>query len=307
VSQRQDFLEAIAADPDDDAPRLAFADWLEEQGDPRGEFIRVQCALAGLPPDDPRRADLARREEEIFAAQGAGWAAALLPHKCDCRKLSYWKRGFPSGGCLGVGMQYYLECIDAILRQDVVQDVAPWLNLNYDRPDVDDDAWVERLAASPRLRLVTKLDGGDSGFGPRRFGILIRSPHLTRLVDIDLFEDVIGLEGVQALCASPTPFRLKRLCLNGAINIYADEETADSVEAVRVLANSPKVAHLEYLGLYYNGLGEGAVAALVASPYLPRPLKLEFEESRFYDDPEAAEPLLERLRREFGSAGDIRR
>jgi uncharacterized protein (TIGR02996 family) len=64
VSSRQAFLEAIAADLDDDAPRLLFADWLEEHGDPRGEFIRVQCALAGLPADDPRRTDLARREEK---------------------------------------------------------------------------------------------------------------------------------------------------------------------------------------------------------------------------------------------------
>ena len=41
-----DFLQAILADPDDDTPRLIYADWLEEQGDPRGEFIRVQCELA---------------------------------------------------------------------------------------------------------------------------------------------------------------------------------------------------------------------------------------------------------------------
>jgi hypothetical protein len=194
-------------------------------------------------------------------------------------------------------VQQYLERIEPVLRQEVMQDVVLELNLDCDRPDVEADAWLERLAASARLRLVSALHGPDSGFGPHRFGILIGSPHLTRLVDIDLFEDVIGLEGVRALCASPTPFRLKRLCLNGAINIYADEETPDAVEAVRVLANSPKVAHLEYLGLYYNGLGEGAVAALVASPYLPRPLKLEFEESE-----PVPEHLRYRLRQEFGSA-----
>ena len=38
------FLQAIIENPDDDAPRLLYADWLEERGDPRGEFIRVQCA-----------------------------------------------------------------------------------------------------------------------------------------------------------------------------------------------------------------------------------------------------------------------
>lgn len=40
------FLQAILADPDDDAPRLVYADWLEDSDPARAEFIRVQCRLA---------------------------------------------------------------------------------------------------------------------------------------------------------------------------------------------------------------------------------------------------------------------
>jgi uncharacterized protein (TIGR02996 family) len=43
------FLEAICANPDDDVPRLIFADWLEERGDPRGEFIRWRTNHGNLP------------------------------------------------------------------------------------------------------------------------------------------------------------------------------------------------------------------------------------------------------------------
>lgn len=44
------FLRAIVARPDDDIPRLIFADWLDDHGEAeRAEFIRVQCALAKLP------------------------------------------------------------------------------------------------------------------------------------------------------------------------------------------------------------------------------------------------------------------
>jgi uncharacterized protein (TIGR02996 family) len=50
------FLAAILADPDDMGPRLCYADALDEWGDPRGEFIRVQCELARL-GDPPRRYD----------------------------------------------------------------------------------------------------------------------------------------------------------------------------------------------------------------------------------------------------------
>lgn len=46
---RAAFLRDICAHPDDDMPRLIFADWLEEQGDlARAEFIRVQCRIAEI-------------------------------------------------------------------------------------------------------------------------------------------------------------------------------------------------------------------------------------------------------------------
>jgi uncharacterized protein (TIGR02996 family) len=52
-NQRHTFLQAIIANPVDDAPRRAYADWLERHGDPeRAEFIRVQCDLGRLSLDD---------------------------------------------------------------------------------------------------------------------------------------------------------------------------------------------------------------------------------------------------------------
>src|SRR5436305_1841628 len=69
------FLQAILADPDDLAPRLMYADWLEEQGNPYGEFIRVQCALAGNHIDDLQRARYASREQELLTRHEAEWAA----------------------------------------------------------------------------------------------------------------------------------------------------------------------------------------------------------------------------------------
>src|SRR5437660_8265567 len=47
-------LAAVIADIDDDAPRLVYSDWLEENGDlDRAQFIRAQCALASQSPADP--------------------------------------------------------------------------------------------------------------------------------------------------------------------------------------------------------------------------------------------------------------
>src|SRR5262245_30165079 len=47
------FLRTIAENPDDDAPRLVFSDWLEEhEHHERAEFIRLQIELAGMDSGD---------------------------------------------------------------------------------------------------------------------------------------------------------------------------------------------------------------------------------------------------------------
>ena len=59
---------AIVAHADEDTPRLAYADWLDEHGDPdRAAFIRVQCRLADLPPGAPDWCDLVEQQDELVA------------------------------------------------------------------------------------------------------------------------------------------------------------------------------------------------------------------------------------------------
>jgi uncharacterized protein (TIGR02996 family) len=63
------FLDAIWANPDDDTPRLVYADWLEEHGQADyAQFIRLSCQLAKevLPPDV--RVRLRRERYELWQA-----------------------------------------------------------------------------------------------------------------------------------------------------------------------------------------------------------------------------------------------
>src|SRR5262245_56449896 len=114
MASEQSFLEAISADPDDDAVRLIFADWLEEQGDrarnARGEFIRVQLELERLPDDDPRRPDLIRRERALLAHHRAVWLGALAQRleRCD------FVRGLPERICCDAAV--FLEEAEALFR-----------------------------------------------------------------------------------------------------------------------------------------------------------------------------------------------
>lgn len=94
MTEEQAFLDAIRDAPDDDTPRLVFADWLEEHGQPeRAEFIRVQCELARIRADaavaassgtgeGPHRnmpsAEIRERCNELVAREWESWDASVL-------------------------------------------------------------------------------------------------------------------------------------------------------------------------------------------------------------------------------------
>jgi uncharacterized protein (TIGR02996 family) len=74
--------EAFLADtlerPEDGAPRLVYADWLEDRGQgDRAEFVRLQVPLATMPEEDDRRAALEEREAELLAGHERQWAGSL--------------------------------------------------------------------------------------------------------------------------------------------------------------------------------------------------------------------------------------
>lgn len=97
MTDAADFLRAILESPEDDAPRLAFADFMEEQGGSSpSELIRVQCEMARLKPyemtfegtghnppivltaprrvDNPRYRLLRRREQKLLEENGMLWS-----------------------------------------------------------------------------------------------------------------------------------------------------------------------------------------------------------------------------------------
>jgi uncharacterized protein (TIGR02996 family) len=85
---------AILDAPQDDAPRLVYADWLDEHADSlseraarseraRAEFIRLQCALARLVPEGwrvwrwPFASAQAKRERLLLFRHGKKWRRAF--------------------------------------------------------------------------------------------------------------------------------------------------------------------------------------------------------------------------------------
>jgi uncharacterized protein (TIGR02996 family) len=77
MSTEKTFLQTICETPDDDAPRLVFADWLEDNGQSeRAELIRTQCRRAKMDEWDDGYEDLAQREQELLEKYGKKWGKA---------------------------------------------------------------------------------------------------------------------------------------------------------------------------------------------------------------------------------------
>src|SRR5437879_5206671 len=91
------FWQDILEHPDDDAPRLIFADFLEERGEPAGlaqaEFIRLQIELEQPQEEGPRLWAMRRREAELLAAHRATWTGALREQVW----AEEFRRGFVEG------------------------------------------------------------------------------------------------------------------------------------------------------------------------------------------------------------------
>src|SRR4051812_7125584 len=72
MSPDESFLHSLLEAPDEDGPRLVYADWLDDHGRPeRAAFIRLQCRLAD--PATPGRGPNRRRALELLARRGFTW------------------------------------------------------------------------------------------------------------------------------------------------------------------------------------------------------------------------------------------
>lgn len=114
MSDEAALLRAICEHPDEDTPRLAYADWLDENRpakpikpaksakrarkksavaqspNPRAEFIRQQIELAGLKEDSPRRREVAFRCRQLLDAHEEEWLDPRDRFAWDWA----WSRGF---------------------------------------------------------------------------------------------------------------------------------------------------------------------------------------------------------------------
>jgi uncharacterized protein (TIGR02996 family) len=246
-TDEQPFLDAIFARYADDRPRLVYADYLDDRGDPeRAELVRVQLALARLDPDDPRRPDLSDRQAELLNRNRAAWTAHLsgLVVSVDFR------RGVPDS--VSVDAATFLD------RGDILFDALRVRRLRL----VDVVPVMPKLVASPLLGRVRELDLCSTDLGNGGLNLLVRSEHLKHLDALDLGFNGLDDAGVEHLARSSNLPNLTALALNDNAHLTGN--------GLRALAESPFFAGLLALDVSGNDIDDGGVRALVASPSMAR-------------------------------------
>jgi uncharacterized protein (TIGR02996 family) len=246
-TDEQPFLDAIFDRYADDRPRLVYADFLDDAGEPeRAELIRVQLALARLDEDDPRRLALSDRQAELLTRNRAAWTAHLagLVVNVDFR------RGVPDSA--SVDALTFLERGDELLRRLRVRR----LRLLSAGPV------AAKLAVSPLLADVRELDLCNADLGTASLTALVQSLFLKHLEALDLGFNNLDDAGAGALAQSGTLSNLTALALNDNDRITSD--------GLRLIAESPFLAGLTALDVAGNDIGESGLTAVVASRAMDR-------------------------------------
>jgi uncharacterized protein (TIGR02996 family) len=215
VNEQDALLEAISATPDDDTPRLVYADWLDEHGEGvYASFIRLQIARARIRTKTPERDRLLKQETAAWRKLKRRWADLLTGWAIS---KDWFFRGF----CRGTA-EWVLD-----LGADVFLARSP--------------GWWPRLPIK-RVRLMTANQFPDE---------LLESDYLRRLTGLRVekngpYEHALAEEFMVRLFSSDQFARLEEL---EVVPIALSRAAADAMRSAPFLDN------LKRLSVMYYSLG----------------------------------------------------
>lgn len=289
-------MEAVLAAPDDDAPRLAYADAIADRDPARAEFIRAQCALAALAfPFGAAGYELRRRALQRFPSSRPSGAPMMGEESPEqtlsvlCRDIRgdwvpeiirrvavgcAFRRGFVHGIILDAAAfaNHAAEILSAAPVQHAALLSGPHqldaIRAALDAPEVarlrslslrggnGSDAAAALIADAPHLSDMRYLDLSENRLTAAGIAALGRSPHLGALASLRLRSNLLRAAGTEALAASPLFGRLTMLDLT---------KCGLGGKGVLPLAEIP--GQLEELWLYENQITAEAIRALVRAPW----------------------------------------
>jgi len=248
-----DLLRAILENPDDDRARTVYADALQEQGDPRGEFIALSLATGKDAAARAKELLDAHRQKtwQNFGAKGARYT---------------WHRGFihevgaDARALAGAGpLMFEVEPIQSLTLYGSTAGQLPKIlgfPLRIRRLSVEVTSEIDArvLAEATTLGHITTLS--LSSFGDRVAKILASSTAMPKLATFSAGLGSLTDDGLGALARGPFLSSVTKLFL-GQHHLGVDGVTA--------LASAPWATNLVELHLSENPIGDAGVAALASS------------------------------------------
>lgn len=270
-------LAAIVAAPDDDAPRLVYADHLQAQGDPRGELIVVACERARLPRWDPRAKILREREEQLILTFHRRWLGDLAGEL-----IARWERGFVDR----VRVERIGRDVAARTLLDRALAIAPLLRTlalpgeilprTVGSPaalarlaglELRGPFYVDSLAAiAASVPAATRLAIRAAGLGRAQLVGLPRRAWR----ELDFHQNTLGHNGTKAILDRLEPDAIR------ALDLGASGVTDHGAAAIAKLA----LPNLTTLALRRAGLGGAGIAALAAAADLRSLARLDLSANR---------------------------
>lgn len=235
MSDHDALLNAIAEHPEEDTPRLMYADWLDENGEPeRADFVRAQVEIG--------RAGVSGAELYAAVQKNRYYLGNFVRH---------WRDALPS--------------VPGVEWGDFNRGLVEEVRAQNERPVVDRAARIFAVPGIHVLRLW-RLDSGRA---------LAGVPELIRLRSLRIITPGTSASVLRDLFASPHLARLTALDLHGSriddalAAQIADGRFPDLAEVLLgsnaigdagawALANSPHLARVRAISLWGNPIQDRA-------------------------------------------------
>lgn len=298
-TDEQSFLNAIYAAPDDDTPRLVFADWLDERGSAddkaRAALIRAQCQAEYLPPGSKERKRLENEAKALIKANEKLWLKDIRALKRGTDHT--FRRGFLDG--LTISPTDYIKHGAELFRIAPTIRTVKFPNAANELTELAESSFLARLANVDLTLMCTcgycgiddelrDLFKSKHAKGLRYLNVsrdridadvaaaLARSPNLANLTTLDLSDNPLGTEGLGALAKSKHLTKLTTLVLS-RVNLAPALNGMAGFNRFTQSKNFPSLTRLELSG---NALIWPAVSGLVEAPFAPQLKVLDLSKNR---------------------------
>lgn len=265
-------LDAVAADPKSDAPRLAYADYIEPVDPERAEYIRLDCAFE---TETPRGT---YRQKTGWLAELEGWFRARMYERGF--KGLYSSRGFLTSAT--VGSSVLRERADALFDRNPLLGELTVEPTNADLPAIaalPHLRQVRQLKIEPERQLVVWRREWEPKAGheldDETLAAFLESPHLVSVTVLALTSACVGPASARAIARSEA--------LGGVRSLYIAQDQRMTAESAAQLAARPRRDALGSLTVAHCAVGPDGCAAIAASELVAGVTYLSLEANRIGD------------------------